>query len=158
VARGITRIGRDEICCGTLTLQQFQTLSAIDRAGRITTSALAAALSIDLSTASRNLTLLERQELVARHRDPGDARVVFLKLTGKGARALVNLRCDERLVYAGVLARIPAERRAAVIEALETLAGALGESDIEAPAKKEPCCPDSAPESACPPKRARRRA
>jgi DNA-binding MarR family transcriptional regulator len=158
VARGITRIGRDEICCGTLTLQQFQTLSAIDRAGRITTSALAAALSIDLSTASRNLTLLERQELVARHRDPGDARVVFLKLTGKGARALVNLRCDERLVYAGVLARIPAERRAAVIEALETLAGALGESDIEAPAKKEPCCPDSAAESACPPKRARRRA
>lgn len=98
--------------------------------------------------------MLERQELVARHRDPDDARVVFLKLTGKGARALVNLRCDERLVYAGVLARIPAERRAAVIEALETLAGALGESEL--PAKKGACCPP--PESAGPPKKARRRA
>jgi DNA-binding MarR family transcriptional regulator len=152
VARGITRIGRDEICCGTLTLQQFQTLSAIDRAGMITTSALAAALSIDLSTASRNLSLLERQGLLGRFRDPDDARVVFIELTTKGTRALMNLRCDERLVYASVLARIPPNKQASVIEALETLADALGESEPNL----EECCPDSS--RPCPPKRARRRA
>jgi len=146
VARGISRLERDQICCGTLTLQQFQTLSAIDEVDTITTSALAAALRIDLSTISRNLSLLERQGLLKRFRDPSDARVVSISLTNAGAAALRNLRCDERLVYAEVLARIPKEQRGAVMEALETLAYALGEVPESEPA----CCPDSSP-GACAP-------
>jgi DNA-binding MarR family transcriptional regulator len=155
VARGITRLERDQICCGTLTLQQFQTLRAVDEAGAVTTSALAEALRVDLSTISRNLTLLERQGLLKRRRDPSDARVVSIALTNRGAAALQNLRCDERLVYAEVLGRIPKHKRGAVLEALETLAGALGEMPATAPDAK--CCPDAAP-GACPPKKARRRA
>lgn len=150
VARGVTRVGRDQIGCGTLTFQQFQTLSAVDQAGMITLSALAAALGIELSTASRNIALLERQNLLVRYRDPDDARIVFIELSNQGLDTIKNLRRDERLAYTEVLARVPAAQRASVIDALQALADALGENEIEE------CCPDSTPKH--PPKRARRRA
>ncbi len=142
VARGIGRIEREQVCCGTLTFQQFATLQAVQDAGTLSTTALAAELGIDLSTASRNLALLERQGFVQRVRSAKDGRVVTLELRPKGTRTLQSLHCDQRLVLAALLARIPTEKREGVIAALHVLAEALASPDASA------CCPapTSAPE------------
>ncbi len=144
VARGLARLERDEVCCGDLTLQQFETLRAIESAGQVTLGAAAAALRIDVSTASRNLALLVTRGYLTRRRGREDARQVAFALSKKGADCLASLCCDERLVYAALLARIPAERRAAVVEALDVLATALAGADAEAVA--------CAPGTCCPPK------
>lgn len=144
VARGLARLERDEVCCGDLTLQQFETLRAIEAAGQVTLSAAASALRIDLSTASRNLALLVKRSYLTRRRGKEDARQVTFALSKKGAGCLASLCCDERLVYAALLARIPADRRASVTEALDVLATALADGGASPAA--------CAPGSCCPPK------
>jgi len=138
VARAVERLQRNEICCGDLTLQQFDTLKRISTADRSTLGSVAQELEIDLSTASRNLTRLEKQGYVSKVRDEADARTVILRLTTKGNRALSTLSCDERDAFAAVYDRISAARRAEVIAGLNVLAEVLEET--QAPAA-EPCCP-----------------
>lgn len=144
VARGLARLERDEVCCGDLTLQQFETLRAIEAAGQVTLGAAAAALRIDVSTASRNLALLVKRGYLTRRRGREDARQVAFALSKKGAGCLASLCCDERLVYAALLARIPADRRISVTDALDVLATALAGEDAEAAT----CIPGTC----CPPK------
>lgn len=142
VARGLARLERDEVCCGDLTLQQFETLRAIEAAGQVTLGAAAAALRIDVSTASRNLALLVKRGYLTRRRGREDARQAAFALSKKGAGCLASLCCDERLVYATLLARIPANRRAAVTEALDVLLTALADEGANpATCTPGPCCP-----------------
>jgi DNA-binding MarR family transcriptional regulator len=141
VARDVTRRQSSEVCCGDVTLEQFQTLRAVS-AGEPTApttpmslGALSAALRVDLSTMSRNVTVLERDGYLARARSADDGRVVHVKLTVKGRRALETLRCDERDVLGDVYDGLPAAARSTVTDALQALATAL-----EAPSDGA-CCP-----------------
>jgi DNA-binding MarR family transcriptional regulator len=135
VARDVTRRQSSEVCCGDVTLEQFQTLraaSAGDPTSPMSLGALSAALRVDLSTMSRNVTVLERDGYLARARSADDGRVVLVKLTAKGRRALETLRCDERDVLKGVYDGLPVAARSTVIDALQALANALegaGSSD-----------------------------
>ncbi len=126
VARGMSRLEREGVCCGTLTFQQFATLHAVQDAGTLSPIGLAAKLGIDESTASRNLALLERQGFVQRVRSAKDGRDPMVELRPKGTRTLRSFQCEERLVFAELLARIPTEKREGVLEALRALAEALG--------------------------------
>ena len=139
VVRAVDRMQRDEICCGDLTLQQFDTLKRISTADRTTLGSVAQDLEIDLSTASRNLTRLEKQGYVSKLRDESDARSVILGLTPKGKRALSTLSCDERDAFAAVYDRVPAARRAEVIAGLTVLTEALEKTHD--PSSAGPCCP-----------------
>jgi DNA-binding MarR family transcriptional regulator len=128
VARAVDKVQRDQVCCGDLTLQQFETLKRISTADKSTLGSVAQDLEIDLSTASRNLTRLEKQGYVSKVRDESDARTVILRLTTKGKRALSTLSCDERGAFAAVYDRISPDRRAEVTASLAALAEALGET------------------------------
>lgn len=55
---------------------------------RVSISAAGLSAEIPLTTALRWIAALEREELVERVGDPTDARRTFLKLTGKGLRAM----------------------------------------------------------------------
>lgn len=126
-----------DVCCGDLTLEQFQTLQAISVPDQPSIGSLSAQLRVDLSTMSRNVTVLERNGYLLRARSADDARVVNVRLTAKGRRALETLRCDERDVLTGVYQRLPAAERPGVIKALEVLQGCLQEVDTTGGA----CCP-----------------
>src|SRR3954467_4182940 len=93
VAREVTLRQASDVCCGDLTLEQFQTLRALGTSQQLSIGALSAQLRVDLSTMSRNVTVLERNGYLLRARHPDDARVVQVKLTAKGKRALETLRC-----------------------------------------------------------------
>src|SRR5882672_118648 len=95
VAREITLRQASDVCCGELTLEQFQTLRAVGASGQLSIGSLSTQLRVDLSTMSRNVSLLERNGHLVRARDAGDARIVHVRLTPKGKRALETLRCDE---------------------------------------------------------------
>jgi DNA-binding MarR family transcriptional regulator len=147
IARGVARVEREQVCCGDVTWQQFDTLRAVHERGAMTTGALARHFGIDLSTASRNLAVLERGGYLARVRDRDDARHVANRLTAKGRRCVESLRCDERVVYGAIAARVSPAHSAQVLEALALAAAALeagGAPDTDAAA----CCPAPATDDA----------
>jgi DNA-binding MarR family transcriptional regulator len=139
VAREVTMRQASDVCCGDLTLEQFQTLRAVGVAERLSIGSLSTQLRVDLSTMSRNVTVLERNGYIRRARSAEDARVVHVRLTTKGRRALETLRCDERDVLTGVYQSLSAAERPGVLKALEILRSCLGESGTTAAA----CCPPS---------------
>ena len=111
LARHVTRRQASDVCCGDLTLEQFQTLRAVSASDKLSIGALSEQLRVDLSTMSRNVTLLERNGYLLRARSAEDGRIVFVRLTSKGARALETLRCEERDVLRDVFEKIPASER-----------------------------------------------
>jgi DNA-binding MarR family transcriptional regulator len=137
VAREITLRQASDVCCGDLTLEQFQTLRAVSASTAHSIGSLSALLRVDLSTMSRNVTLLERNGYLSRSRSTDDARVVHVDITAKGRRALESLRCDERDVLQDVYERLPAGERPKVLKALEVLRTCLDESNEASAA----CCP-----------------
>lgn len=125
VGRALARLEREQVCCGDVTRQQFHTLRVLEEAGGLTTSELARRLGIDLSTASRNLAVLEREGCVRRRAGADDARAVRNLVTAKGRGCIESLCCDESSAVEAVLDRMPRAEHAAVLRALALLADAL---------------------------------
>jgi DNA-binding MarR family transcriptional regulator len=128
VAREITLRQASEVCCGDLTLEQFQTLRAVSASEALSIGALSALLRVDLSTMSRNVTVLERNGYLLRSRGADDGRVVHVGITGKGKRALETLRCDERAVLEDVYDHLAVGERPKIVKALEVLRTCLEQS------------------------------
>ena len=124
VGRGLLRLERERICCGSVTRQQFDTLRALGEAGGLTTSQVARRLGIDLSTASRNLAVLEREGCI-RRRAGADARATLNLVSAKGRGCVESLCCEEDTAFGSVLARLPRADHAPVLRALALLADAL---------------------------------
>jgi DNA-binding MarR family transcriptional regulator len=76
---------------------QEQVLQALANAGPMTMGELAAILRVRPPTASKTVSRLSALKLVERHTEPGDARVVRVKLTRDGKRkaAAINALWDE---------------------------------------------------------------
>jgi DNA-binding MarR family transcriptional regulator len=129
VAREVMRRRSSDACCGDLTLEQFETLRVVDGSEQSTIGTLSAALGVDLSTMSRNVSVLERSAYLQRLRSAEDGRVVQVRLTAKGRNALTTLQCGERDVLGDVYERIPQRERATVVRALEALRCCLVEGD-----------------------------
>jgi DNA-binding MarR family transcriptional regulator len=139
VAHRVSKLQSTEICCGALTREQFETLRIIEAARDPSMSSLSATLRVDLSTMSRNISVLEREKYVSRARAAEDSRIVTVVLTPKGRNALETLRCDEQDVMAKVFGRLPTARRGSIVEALETVQAAL---ESEGDSSAEACCAD----------------
>jgi DNA-binding MarR family transcriptional regulator len=154
VAREVTRRQASEVCCGDLTLAQFQTLRSVSRPAASSIGSLSAELHVDVSTMSRNVALLEKNGYLARARSEDDGRVVQVTLTAKGHRALHTLHCGERDVLGDVYERLPATERPRVIKALETLSECLEGSDPRVRSQT----PLSDGAACCPPRAARKAA
>lgn len=129
VSRRVAKLRATEICCGGLTREQFDTLRAIEAAREPSITALSDSLRVDLSTMSRNVTVLEREKYVSRERAADDSRKVTVILTPKGRGALETLCCDEEDVMARVFHHLPASQRPTVVDALETLHAVLDALD-----------------------------
>ena len=121
VAREVVRRRSSEACCGDLTLEQFETLQIVDRAEQSSIGSLSAAMEVDLSTMSRNVSVLEKNGYLQRARSADDGRLVHVRLTAKGRSALTTLRCSESDVLGEIYERIPPGERAAVVKGLEAL-------------------------------------
>jgi DNA-binding MarR family transcriptional regulator len=123
----------DVSCCG-VTVAQAAAVEALFGHGPMRLSDLGRRLGIAPSTLTRNLDRLVEGGLVVRQADGRDARAARVRLTAAGRRAALGVADREEDFARQVLARIPADRRAAVVESLgELLAAVRGAT--------EACCP-----------------
>lgn len=138
IARRVSRLRSAEVCCGGLTPPQFETLRSLAASTDPSMSQLSTLLGVDLSTMSRNISVLQREGYVERARNSEDSRVVTVTLTRKGANALETLQCDEKDVMAKLYNRIPVASRMSALQALELVHSVL-EPEVEG---SVPCCAD----------------
>ena len=100
----------------------YPLLRRIGEAATVRTSDVASALSVDVSTVSRQVKQLELEGLVARQPDPSDGRASVLALTPAGVEALERLRRARQEVLAEVMAGWPDEHRATLADLICRLA------------------------------------
>jgi DNA-binding MarR family transcriptional regulator len=129
VARGLGRIARERARTGDVTPQQAETLQLIAERGALSTSTLATMLGIDPSTASRNLSGLERSGLITRQKGSDDGRQTDVRLTQRGRRAAQTVGSGASSAFGSLLDRVPRGDRARIIDALEVLAKAIDRED-----------------------------
>ncbi len=125
VARGLGRISRERARAGDVTAQQAETLQLILERGAVSTSTLAVMLGIDPSTASRNLSGLERAGLITRKKGTDDGRQTDVRLTPRGKRAADAVNEESIQALGLVLEKLPRAERGRVLDALDVLARTL---------------------------------
>jgi DNA-binding MarR family transcriptional regulator len=94
-------------------------LRHLEAAGPLNVSALADRLNLDGSTVTRQVTSLENDALVERHRDPNDGRGTVIAATERGLEQMEAVRVARRGVYDRVLQEWSPDERAALAAALE---------------------------------------
>lgn len=129
---------------------QEQVLQALASSGPMTMGDLAAILRVRPPTASKTVSRLSSLKLVERHTEPGDARVVRVKLTKEGKRkaAAIDALWDEveAELLAGFDNKDRKRLRKLLRKAAKNLAGITGadqtgfeaEDDLEDLGSEEP--------------------
>lgn len=125
VQRGLGRLSRERARGGDVTPQQAETLQLLADRGALSTSALAQLLGIDSSTASRNLSGLERAGFIVRKKGADDGRQTDVRLTPRGKRAAETAASRAAQNYAAIVEKLGRNDRARVLDALDTLAKAI---------------------------------
>jgi DNA-binding MarR family transcriptional regulator len=119
----------DTTPCGQpLSVGEAQALLEIGREPGLTQNGLAHRLSLDKSTVSRLVGMLERRSWVERMRDSNDSRFYHLRLTAAGTKANANLAQSRRSKFERIFQAIPRTQRAGVAASLSALMEAINES------------------------------
>jgi DNA-binding MarR family transcriptional regulator/GNAT superfamily N-acetyltransferase len=82
-------------------------------------------LGIDAGQLSRTLQALQRRQLVSRRTSSADRRQIEITLTAKGRAAFAELDKRSQKFAHDTIAQLPADRRAALVDAMTQIEGAL---------------------------------
>lgn len=113
---------REAICCHDISVTQCNALEALIAQGPLTLNALAAALYLDKSTASRVVSTLERKGYVKRSPHPDDGRAVLLAATAAGRGLCGRIERDLLTEERELLRDLPPAVRQGAAELLLRLA------------------------------------
>ena len=116
---------RDQICCYGLSVSQCYTLEALAAGESLTMSDLALRLCLKISSMTRVVDHLVAEGLVRRVEDRSDRRVCRVQLAAKGRALFHKVQSGLLKEYEQVLAKVPADSREAVIEAMAHLLAAF---------------------------------
>jgi DNA-binding MarR family transcriptional regulator len=116
-----------------LTAPQLAILQAIADLGEVTTGRISADVSLSQATVTVILDRLVERALVERYRSPDDRRIVHSRLTEAGQRALAAAEPAVSARLVREFERMPADKQAELVAALEWMVGALGVGDEEWP-------------------------
>ncbi len=120
-ARSIAAVDDD------VTLPQYRALVVLASRGRANAGALAEALGVHPSTATRMCDRLVAKGLVSRSVSAESRREVTIDLTRRGRRLVDSVTARRRHEIADVVARVPEAQRAQIIDALGAFGDAAGE-------------------------------
>lgn len=118
-----------------VTLPQFRTLVLLDAQGPMTVSALADALGVVPSTATRMCDRLVAKELVRRTVDRHNRRQVTITLAAAGRRLITASTRRRRRELARILDALPAGQQKRVAAALRLLVDAAEAAEAAGAAK-----------------------
>lgn len=120
----------DETPCGKpVSVAEAHALMELSRAGTLVQKELASRLTLEKSTVSRLVGMLEGRGWVERFRSRRDGRAMELKLTEAGMKTAGEIAEARRAKFARVLAAIPEEERESVLESMRILEEAMHESE-----------------------------
>ncbi len=110
-----------------VTLPQFRLLVVLASHGETKQVTLAESLGVNPSTAMRMVDRLVATGLVSRNVNPSSRREVLLRLTDAGQQMVDEVTRQRRREISEIVARMPAEARNGLVEALRVFAEAAGE-------------------------------
>lgn len=119
--RGMTQRYDAALAPAGLKVTQLPLLVALGSAGPLPITALAEAISLERTTLTRNLRVLEERGLVRTAAAPDDARVRLASLTADGASVLSGALARWHEVQSGVATRFGEDRLRALLDELEAL-------------------------------------
>jgi DNA-binding MarR family transcriptional regulator len=118
----------DQTPCGApISVGEAQALFELANDSGISQHALAARLHLEKSTVSRLAKMLEQRGWVDRSRDKSDSRLLRLRLTAAGSKAVQRLAASRRARFARVFDAIPPHKRDALLDSLSLLSEVLNE-------------------------------
>ncbi|PLT29422.1 MarR family winged helix-turn-helix transcriptional regulator [Peribacillus deserti] len=88
---------------GSLDRSEYLVLSELDENGAIAINVLADHLKLNLSTASRQVSVLEGKELIRRYPDPQNGRISLIEITPTGKAILKRVQMARKEVYSEIL-------------------------------------------------------
>ncbi|ASB87915.1 MarR family transcriptional regulator [Bacillus sonorensis] len=94
---------------GSLDRSEYLLLSELDKQSPLAIHTLADKLMLNLSTASRQVSALERKKLIKRFPDPQNGRISLVEMTHEGIDILHKVQKARYEVYAEVLQEWPDE-------------------------------------------------
>lgn len=114
-------------CCG-VSMAQCHALVEIGRMKRISLNDLSDLLNLDKSTMSRTVNNLVTNNLAQRDIDPEDRRYVTISLTDNGNILCKDIEDRMNAYYKSIYESIPNNKRNQVLESIEILLSAMGET------------------------------
>ena len=130
---------REQLTRSPITMQQLHTLEAL-MSGPKSMNGLAAEVALHQSTLTRIVDRLEKQKLIRRGRKAGNQRSVEISLTDPGRALFAYWDAENAKLVAGILALVPAEKREALVESTNLLAGLFSMENPAFVALLENCC------------------
>ena len=118
---------RDRGCYGEVTPNECYALEALEASGGATVSALAAALALHKSNASRVVTALVRKGFAARRQDGNDARAVRVAITARGVAVHAAIRRSIERRYVELLRELPRSTRRDLVGLVRALGAEAAE-------------------------------
>jgi DNA-binding MarR family transcriptional regulator len=113
-----------------ITLPQLRVLVMVASRGPLNLAAVAEALNIHPSNATRACDRLVSSGLLDRREDPADRRHLVLEPTASGRDLVERVMDHRRAAIADVLSRMPAAPRRALVPVMEAFAEAGGEIPV----------------------------
>ncbi len=123
--RKVNRIDRNEMFCHGVTVSQCQIIDILHDHNEISMNQLSGETGLAMSTLTRIVDLLVRDEIVMRERKPDDRRKVIVTLTEKGRELQGKLKSCFDEYTLEILRKIPEERREDVVNVLNLLDSAV---------------------------------
>jgi DNA-binding MarR family transcriptional regulator len=118
----------DQTPCGQpIAVAEAHALMELARAEPLSQNDLVARLRLEKSTVSRLVHQMEQRGWIKRTRSPLDGRMAQIHLTDAGRTLTRDLAEARRAKFARILAAIPEEQRATVLESLTILVEAMRE-------------------------------
>lgn len=121
VATILRKRGRDILAGFEITPPQFDALLVLREYGELTMGELCIKMFLACSTATDLIDRMERNDLIARVRDPQDRRVIRLRVLDKGSRVIEEVLESRRQYLATILSEVDEAQRQQMIEALERI-------------------------------------
>lgn len=114
---------------GSVSLTQLRALAAVEDIASCTLSALAEALLISISSASRLVDRIAAAGLLDRRQSETSRREITLRVTPRGKRLLRRHEASRRAVFADALREISPDEAAALLTGLRAVAEHMARSE-----------------------------
>ncbi len=125
VLREMKCVGSQRLLRRGVSMAHLHIMSMLERHGELTMSRLADSLDVSLSNATGLIDRMEERGLVERARVPEDRRVVLVRLTVAGRRALEEIEVFRDEALGRILAELDERQLGRLIRTIDDLKGAV---------------------------------